>query len=152
MTEGAGFRHYETSNFARPGFEAQHNLRYWSRISVLGFGPSAHSYSHLQERRWRNTPSIHGYARPLLREKRLPIDFTEDLTPEQIRLEKLMLGLRLDLGLPRHQFREASLQPYFDNGLLEKNPADESRIRLSPRGMTLLDSMASGLEAAFTDS
>src|SRR5258708_25562872 len=40
---GAGIAQYEISNFARPGFESQHNLRYWLRRPYLGFGVDADS-------------------------------------------------------------------------------------------------------------
>jgi oxygen-independent coproporphyrinogen-3 oxidase len=39
----AGIRQYEISNFARAGFESQHNLKYWTRQPYLGFGVDAHS-------------------------------------------------------------------------------------------------------------
>jgi len=39
----AGIDQYEISNFARPGFESKHNLKYWTRQSYLGFGVDAHS-------------------------------------------------------------------------------------------------------------
>src|SRR5262249_42294599 len=41
--EGADIRQYEISNFARPGSESRHNLKYWTRRSYLGFGVDAHS-------------------------------------------------------------------------------------------------------------
>ena len=40
----AGYRHYEISNFARPGFEARHNSAYWRRVPYVGLGPGAHSF------------------------------------------------------------------------------------------------------------
>ncbi len=40
----AGYHHYEISNFAQPGFEAQHNSAYWHHIPYIGFGPAAHSF------------------------------------------------------------------------------------------------------------
>ncbi|MBQ2438039.1 MAG: radical SAM family heme chaperone HemW, partial [Clostridia bacterium] len=42
--EAAGLQQYEISNFARPGFESRHNLKYWRCEEYLGFGPSAHSF------------------------------------------------------------------------------------------------------------
>lgn len=44
VLRSAGFSHYEISNFARPGFEGKHNLKYWRCQEYLGIGPGAHSY------------------------------------------------------------------------------------------------------------
>jgi putative oxygen-independent coproporphyrinogen III oxidase len=46
----AGYRHYEVSNWAKPGFECVHNLAYWERRPYLGLGAGAHSYRN--DRRW----------------------------------------------------------------------------------------------------
>jgi len=56
---GAGFDHYEISNFAKPGFECQHNLLYWTGGEYIGCGPSAHS--HWQGTRWANVADLEGY-------------------------------------------------------------------------------------------
>src|SRR2546428_12140050 len=55
----AGFAQYEISNFARPGEESRHNLRYWRRQHYHGFGLGAHSF--IGERRFANPRGIHNY-------------------------------------------------------------------------------------------
>ena len=53
---GAGFEHYEVSNYALPGFRARHNASYWQGVKYLGIGPAAHSFD-ANERHW-NAPSV----------------------------------------------------------------------------------------------
>ena len=94
----AGYNHYEISNFAQPGYEACHNSAYWTHAPYIGLGPGAHSY-RMSERKWNN-PSLSAYI-----EAGKSGDFTfvqegEELTAEQLGLERLMLGLRTSNGLP----------------------------------------------------
>ena len=56
---GAGFEHYEVSNYALPGFRARHNAAYWHGLKYLGIGPAAHSFDG-RERHW-NTESVAEY-------------------------------------------------------------------------------------------
>ena len=56
---GAGFEHYEVSNYALPGFRARHNASYWHGEKYLGIGPAAHSFDG-RERCW-NVDSVEGY-------------------------------------------------------------------------------------------
>ena len=60
--EAAGFRHYEISNFALPGFESRHNSSYWSGKPYFGFGPGAHSYDG-DRTRWSNRPDLGEYLK-----------------------------------------------------------------------------------------
>ena len=57
----AGYRHYELSNFARRGKECRHNLKYWTDLPFIGFGPSAWSY--LSGRRFREAADLEEYLR-----------------------------------------------------------------------------------------
>ena len=82
----AGYRHYEISNFALPGFEAVHNSGYWARRPYVGIGPGAHSFQG-STRSW-NSKVPHGWTAS-----------TEVLTAEDARVETIMLALRTDRGI-----------------------------------------------------
>jgi oxygen-independent coproporphyrinogen-3 oxidase len=150
-----GFEHYEISNFARPGFRAQHNLAYWKGHAYLGLGPSAHSYSGFPSlrgngapERWKNVSSLHRYADTLGRAE-LPLDWTERLTSEQLQLERWMLALRLEEGFPKAwldtSLRRARGERLQAQGLLMNHPADSTRLRLTPRGFAVSDQVIAEL-------
>ena len=82
LLSSAGYVHYEISNWAKPGFEAVHNSAYWRRLPYVGLGPGAHSLKGDDVRSW-NSEELSGWT-----------SSGECLTPEEIREEKLMLGLR----------------------------------------------------------
>src|SRR5437879_2997606 len=56
----AGYHHYEISNWAKPGFESRHNLKYWRREAYLGFAAGAHSSAGTEG--WANAPDAAGYG------------------------------------------------------------------------------------------
>jgi oxygen-independent coproporphyrinogen-3 oxidase len=87
----AGYRHYEISNWAKPGFESKHNLKYWRRELYLGFGAGAHSFSGTQ--RWANAHDAAAYVRAI-ESGRLPVEQLEMVKAEQALEEELFLGLR----------------------------------------------------------
>ncbi|HET9401465.1 MAG TPA: radical SAM family heme chaperone HemW [Candidatus Acidoferrales bacterium] len=92
----AGYNHYEISNWAKPGFESRHNLKYWRRHPYFGFGAGAHSFC--SSRRWAN---LHDPARYLaaIQSGASAIDQTEILNSPQKLDEELFLGLRLNAGI-----------------------------------------------------
>lgn len=94
--EAAGYAPYETSNFARPGGEARHNLVYWLRRPYVGLGPSAHGL--LDGRRWGNARDIAPWA-GLLDAGAAPETESEPPDARAAALEVVMLGLRLCSGL-----------------------------------------------------
>jgi oxygen-independent coproporphyrinogen-3 oxidase len=88
----AGLAQYEISNFARPGEECRHNLRYWRREQYLGFGIGAHSF--IGDRRFANTRDIHRY----IAGEREPA-FAEVLGEGEVRRETIFLRLRQVEGI-----------------------------------------------------
>ena len=116
----AGYHHYEISNFARPGFEAVHNSAYWSRVPYIGLGPGAHSLTgdirswNSQELPHRSTDgSPATYSRT-----------SETLSPDDIRVERIMLSLRTDKGLEAAELYSladrAVINSLLSEGALEK--------------------------------
>lgn len=91
----SGYHHYEISNFAKPGFEAVHNSAYWRRATYIGLGPGAHSLTG-NVRSWNSQELPHrspdGSSATYSRT-------SETLSPEDIRVERIMLSLRTDKGL-----------------------------------------------------
>ena len=101
---GAGYHHYEISNFAQPGCQAVHNSAYWRHVPYVGLGPGAHSFGDMSPchcntlarrlvRQW-NRPDLKAYiADPV------SVQENEILDEEQLTLEKIMLALRTSDGI-----------------------------------------------------
>lgn len=119
----AGIARYEISNFARPGFESRHNLKYWLREPYLGFGADAHSFDGTW--RWQNPESMEDYLRGVKPERTLADPLAE----------RFFLGLRLDRGSDADwsPFRPA-VEGFIRDGLLETSG---SLLRLTRRGVLL---------------
>lgn len=106
---GAGYLHYEVSNFALPGKESKHNRNYWRRVPYLGFGPSAHSFIGVEktQRRFANRASLSDYlAAPANAE-----EFTETLSEVDIFNETLMLSLRQGTGFSMDLWQRRPILP-----------------------------------------
>ncbi len=98
--EKHGFWQYEISNFAKPGYESRHNLKYWEHESYLGLGPAAHSF--LDGKRFYYPRSLSSFLNG-----NAPIPENTDNTAiaENSPEEFAMLRLRLTKGLTEHEFR-----------------------------------------------
>jgi oxygen-independent coproporphyrinogen-3 oxidase len=136
--ERAGFHHYEISNWARPGFESRHNLKYWRREPYLGFGAGAHSFSGKQ--RWANAHDAAAYV-AAIGTGRLPVEQLEAVTRESALEEELFLGLRkldgIDVAQIERQYGVA-IEPRFERlmsaGLVER---EGSWVRLAPSKLSV---------------
>jgi len=91
-----GFAHYEISNWALPGREARHNLKYWKRAPTLGLGVSAHEL--WGGRRRANVSSLERYLSEL-GERRRPLAFDLPVSAAEAAREEIYLGLRLAGGV-----------------------------------------------------
>lgn len=104
--ERAGYRHYEISNFARPGFECRHNQVYWQRRPYLGVGAGAHSLrGDGWGERWAVPGDLRAYRELLMRgcdpERRI-----EGFDRRGAMAETLYLGLRTADGVSDREFRQ----------------------------------------------
>lgn len=147
ILEESGYRHYEVSNFARPGRESRHNRKYWRHVPYLGLGPAAHSFSG-RERRW-NISSVNAYI-DKLESGREPVQSRETLSDEELRLEALFLGFRTRRGLCLEAFkirhgrdllaeRRDMVERLSEEGLVEIH---DGFLRPTRAGMAIADSLA----------
>jgi len=136
--EAAGYHHYEISNWAKPGFESKHNLKYWRREPYLGFGAGAHSFSGTE--RWANAHDAAAYV-GAVQGGRLPTEQHEKLTAEGALEEELFLGLRqldgIDVGRIEREYGVAltgRFGPLASAGLVK---CDGNFVRLAPEKLSV---------------
>lgn len=103
MLQSAGYLRYEVSNFARPGFQSRHNMKYWNEVDYLGLGASAHSY--IEGYRYHNTDRLDVYIENL-KEGKSPVHSKEYIANEIAREERIMLSLRTTRGLDLNKFKQ----------------------------------------------
>lgn len=136
----AGYEHYEVSNLALPGHRARHNARYWSRSPYLGLGPSAHSFDG--DRRWWNVRDVDAWL-AAVEAGGDGVAESEDLSPEQARLEQIALGLRtidgVDASLVQGDDAWVSARAFERAGWLT---LDDGRLKPTRRGLFVADGMA----------
>ncbi|EKD23297.1 MAG: hypothetical protein ACD_82C00151G0003 [uncultured bacterium] len=120
--EEYGFYRYEISNFAKKGYESAHNKVYWDRKPYKAFGLAACSFDGTC--RFQNYKDLSKYIECLEKSESVT-ETCEFLTDDQVRLEKIMLGLRTDLGVDRE--------------ILFAQLSNEQKISLEKRISELLD-------------
>jgi len=147
---GAGYRHYEISNFALEGHHSRYNLASWMREPYIGFGPAAHSFlvSGDVETRFSNATSLTKY----LADPAGAVDFREALTEAQRFDEEVFLSLRIRRPLPvgflrkghklGHQHLDATLVRLKENGWIA---VEGDRVTLTEAGFLFADLVASEL-------
>lgn len=128
----AGFVHYEVSNFALPGREAQHNSAYWDHTPYIGIGAGAHSFTG-RVRSW-NPDDLEAYLQGVPRE-------SETLTEKDLYNERIMLGLRTLNGVARETI-QGDVQPWIDKRLLQEQ---DGRIRATQQGLHILNRIIESL-------
>lgn len=119
---GLGTPRYEISNFARPGIESRHNLKYWRLEPYVGFGADAHSYNGAVRR--GNAETVADYLKAERGEE----------TKANRAEERLFVGLRLSEGVEMEPGDRAALEPFEREGMVE---VSGNRARLTNRGVLL---------------
>ncbi len=141
-----GYTGYEVSNFARPGFESQHNSSYWRGKPYLGIGPSAHSYDG-KVRRW-NVPNNHKYIKAI---NDGTSDFqTETLSENDMLNEYILTRLRTIWGINKAEIDRIKPGAFEHckvglNEFYDKVNISEEHISLNEQGMLIADRISSEL-------
>ncbi len=139
MLEEAGYRRYEISNYALPGYECEHNKSYWVRKNYLGFGLGAASM--VENKRFSNEGDMNQYMTRVntgvSTEKNATL-----LTKEEQMEETMFLGLRLMDGVSKQRFLNSYgvsmesvygdvIKKHVESGLL----MDGESVKLTKRGI-----------------
>jgi oxygen-independent coproporphyrinogen-3 oxidase len=138
-----GYRHYEISNWAKPGYECRHNLTYWNHEEYIGVGVGACSYQ--DGHRFNNSDSLDRYLTSVLDQGMTAIESDEVISPELAASEAAILSLRLDVGINIERYNRdyntdilsmynRQIEELKGYGLLEY---DEVDIKLTKKGRLL---------------
>ena len=110
-----GYTQYEISNFAKPGYECQHNIGYWTQIPYLGLGCAASSMlpdmtKKSKYLRIANPPLLDDYLCMTQQHDWLKRE-TEQISPADAQFETLMLGLRMTRGVSEAKYSAMHAEP-----------------------------------------
>ena len=146
LLTAAGYEHYETSNFARPGHRCRHNEAYWTGLPYFAAGPGAARY--IAGRREMNHRSTTTYIQRVL-SGQSPVVESEELSLEGRARERLVFALRRLEGISLEEFERETgfsvdalvklpLANYVAQGLFERK---DGRLRLTHRGLLVSDAL-----------
>jgi oxygen-independent coproporphyrinogen-3 oxidase len=140
-----GFEHYEVSNYARDAGRSRHNSAYWSGVSYVGVGPSAHGFDG--ERRMWNVAPYADWAKRLANGESV-IAGEEVLSAENRRVERVYLGLRTNKGLNCTDAELRVVRPWVKEGWAE---IVNGTVVLTALGWLRLDALSASLTLTGTD-
>lgn len=140
--EKFGRHQYEISNYAKPGYQSQHNLAYWKNDHYFGFGAGAHGY--LNNIRYVNHGPIQHYLEPL-KKNLSPIIYKNQITRKNKIEEEMILGLRTMNGVNLSKFKNKYGKPitdYYGNEIQvlqqrELLKLEDNHLRLTRQGTFL---------------
>lgn len=145
-----GYRHYEVSNFALPGHESRHNMKYWRFMPYAGFGAGAHSF--IRGERYCNSPDVEAY----LGGKGCRV-IRDERSAGAAAAEYIMTGLRLMEGISLDDYREKAgmsvdeklmvkLRDHEQRGLIQiEEIGGDRRVRITGKGFFVIDAVVYGL-------
>lgn len=139
-----GYKQYEISNFAKPGFESKHNLDCWNQKEYIGFGVAA--YSYIDNKRFGNISNIEEYIKNCNNQEFEKNVITEEVQDKTQKMnEYMILGLRKIDGISIQEFERIfnenpimlyrnELKKLYEEKLIS---IDGDRIKLSNKGLDL---------------
>ena len=144
LLTSAGFDHYETSNYARPGHHSLHNRGYWRGDDYLGLGPSAVSTlptTGSAALRTTNVADTDRYVRMIESLGHAAVE-QEALSEPQLRIERIALLLRTSEGIPLDWVTDGDRERFVDAGFAA---VSDDRLVLTRKGAALVDPIAAEL-------
>jgi len=144
----AGYQHYETSAFARPGHRARHNLNYWTFGDYIGLGAGAHAKLSFRDRitREQRIRKPVTYMRGAIESN--AIDAAHEVEEAELPFEFMLNALRLVEGFPLDLFTQRTgLQVTTITGELDRAQAeglverDHAHVRPTERGRRFLNEL-----------
>lgn len=144
------FLQYEISNFAKKDKESRHNLNYWQGGDYIGLGVGAHS--HLNGKRFWNVSRFMDYLKKM-EANQLPIEGSEELSPEKRLMETFLFGLRMNQGInvdgleDRFQYtidfeRRQKIEDFIKENYLRR---EGNHLQVTPQGRLVLDELSARL-------